>query len=187
MQLEYQIVDQVLRQHSIGVNAANFHGKLSALICLGWGEDESDDWLPVLAQGGFLSDNQYLLLKSDTLEIFQNVRDELNSQGFEYRILLPDETHPMKFRVETIASWCQGFMEVMALFGDYSPRELADVCYEFIEDVQNIAEIELDEGESAEENEAAYFTVEQHLRVGVQLVYETLNFPSDTDIFNEQR
>ena len=78
-------------------------------------------------------------------------------------------------------------MEVMALFGDYSPRELADVCYEFIEDVQNIAEIELDERESAEENEAAYFTVEQHLRVGVQLVYETLNFPSDTDIFNEQR
>ena len=187
MKLEYRKVDEVLRSHSIGLNAANFHGKLTALLCLGWEKDESDDWLPVLAQGRFLSETQYLLLKSDTLEMYQDVRDELNGQGFEYRILLPDEAYPMKFRVDALASWCQGFMEVMALFGDFSPREMAEVCHEFIDDVQNIAEIEMGDEESAEENEAAYFTVEQHLRVGVQLVYETLNFPSRADFHNAKR
>ena len=167
--------------------AKNFHGKLSALICLGLEEDESDDWLPILMPGRFLSETQYRLLRSDTLELFQDVRTELNSQGFEYRTLLPNESYPMKIRVDALASWCQGFSEAMALFSDYSHREMTDVCYEFIDDVQNIAEIELSDEESTEEDEAAYFTVEQHLRVGVQLVYETLNFPSSADIYNGQR
>ena len=60
-------------------------------------------------------------------------------------------------------------------YGETEVDELSEDCSEFVLDLQQIADLEIDEDEPEDELDIAYLTIEEHLRVGAQLIYEYIN------------
>ncbi len=179
MNLEFQNVENILRQHSLDSKVSQFHGMLTGLICAGFEENESDDWLPVLVGDRFLTEAEYQPLKQDALELFRAVGDELIGEGFDFTVILPDEDHEFELRVRSLISWCDGFLEVLFLHGELSFNDLPEDCTDFVEDVQLISQIELDDEDLEDELDMEFFTLEHHLSIGVQLLFETINFKEE--------
>ncbi len=175
MELEFREVEQTLRQHELNIDAAYFHGMLSGLICAGIGDDDVDDWLPALFSERFLAEPDYKQLSDNVLSAFYAVQTELDQDGFGFRILLPDDACALDHRVFMMGSWCRGYLVALIDYGETSVESLSDDCAEFVSDVEQIVELEIDEDEPDDNLDESFVLLEEHLRVGVQLIYEHLN------------
>lgn len=175
MELEFGEVEQTLKQHDLNIDAAYFHGMLSGLICAGIGDEEIDDWLPALFSERFLGETDYQQLSDNVLSAFYAVQTELDQDGFGFRVLLPDDACALDHRVGMMGSWCRGYLIALIDYGETAVESLPDDCAEFVNDVEQIVELEIDEDELDDNLDESFVLLEEHLRVGVQLVYEHLN------------
>ena len=175
MTLNFDAVNATLKQFDMEIDAAYFHGLLSGLVCAGVQDDEIDDWLPALFANRFMSEEDYQQYSDHVLGSFQSVRAELDQDGFGFQILLPDEQIPMHYRVEMMGSWCQGFRMALIDYAETAIESLPDDCAEFVDDVANLVAIEADDDEPQDRADESFMMLEEHLRVGVQLVFEHMN------------
>ena len=175
MKLMFDEVEKALKLHSWPIDAAKFHGMLSGLICAGIEEDDIDNWLPVLIGERYLTEEEYKPIEFYVLEAYFEVRSNLDADGFEFQILLPDVSQSLERRVRSMSSWCKGFLLTLIEYGETEVNDLSEDCSEFVFDLQQIVDLEIDEEESEDEQEISYLTIEEHLRVGVQLIYEYIN------------
>ena len=175
MKLMFDEVEKALKLHSWSIDAAEFHGMLSGLICAGVEDDDIDNWLPVLIGERYLTEEEYKPIEFDVLDAYFEVRSNLDTDGFEFQVLLPDESQSLERRVRSMSSWCKGFLLTLIEYGETEVDELSEDCSEFVLDLQQIADLEIDEDEPEDELDIAYLTIEEHLRVGVQLIYEYIN------------
>ncbi len=175
MNLIYQEIEQTLKQYELEMDAAYFHGMLSGLVCAGIEESDIDDWLPTLISKRFLAQTDYENFSDRVLTAFHVVRDKLNHDGFDYEILLPDYECPLGHRVDSMGSWCRGYLVALLDYAETAVEDLSDDCVEFVEDVEQMVNLEIDDDESADSLDESYVLLEEHLRVGVQLLYEHLN------------
>ena len=175
MTLNFDTVNATLKQFDMEFDAAYFHGMLSGLVCAGVQDDEIDDWLPALFANRFMSEEDYRQYSDHVLGSFQSVRAELDQDGFGFQILLPDEQIPMQYRVEMMGSWCQGFRMALIDYAEIAIESLPDDCAEFVDDVANLVAIEADDDEPQDSADESFMMLEEHLRVGVQLVFEHMN------------
>lgn len=175
MELEFAEVEQTLKQHDLNIDAAYFHGMLSGLLCAGIRDDDVDDWLPALFSDRFITEADYKRLSDNVLSVFYAVRAELDQDGFGFRILLPDDACALDYRVFMMGSWCRGYLIALIDYGETAVESLSVDCAEFVSDVEQIGEVEIDEDETDDNLDESFVLLEEHLRVGVQLVYEHLN------------
>ncbi len=180
MTLEYDEIRDFLTQHNWSVGAAEFHGLLSGLICAGVGDDDIDNWLPVLLQGGYLNNQEYAPIEQEVRSVFFEVQNMLNNDGFEYKILLPDDSQTIESRALSLHSWCRGFLSTLIEYGDIEIDQLSTDCCEFVADIQTISDAEIQVDDSSDDAESDLIAIEEYLRVGVQLIYEHLN-PLESD------
>ena len=176
MKLMFDEVEKALKLHSWSIDAAEFHGMLSGLICAGAEDDEIDNWLPVLIGERYLTEEEYLPIELDVLDAYFKVRSELDADGFEYQVLLPDESQSIERRAHSMRLWCMGFLLTLIDYGEIEVDELSEDCSNFVFDLQFITNVEVDEDELEDELEdMAYFIIVEYLRVGVQIIYEHIN------------
>lgn len=175
MNLEFQEVEYFLDLHKWSIGAAEFHGLISGLICAGAQDDDIDNWLPVLLDNGYLKNEEYRPIKRDVRSAFLTVRSLLNDDGFEYQILLPDDSHPIESRLDALNLWCRGFLMTLKEYGEVDADQLSVDCCEFVEDVQSISDAQIEVDDTQDDSEENLFAIQEYLRVGVQLVYEDLN------------
>ena len=184
--MNFDDIENFLDKNRLSTDAANFHGMLSGLICAGEQADDVGNWLSVIFSHRYLTEDEYEPIENDVLALFHEIRSELDNDGFGFQVLLPDESESLERRVQAIGSWCQGFLMTLIEYSEISVDELPDDSSEFVQDVQNIAEVEMDSDEEPDEMDTACLTIEEHLRIGVQLVYETLNPISESNEDNTQ-
>jgi len=175
MELIFGELERVLKHYELDLDAAYFHGLLSGLICAGIEDEDIDDWLPALFANRFMAQDLYQQLSDNVLEVFHSVRAELNEDGFGYQILLPDDEIVLHRRVQLMGSWCRGYLTALIDYAETAIEYLPENCVEFIDDVASMVEIELDDEAVGDTLEESFMLLEQHLRVGVQLMYEHMN------------
>ncbi len=175
MNLIFQEVEHTLKQFELQIDAAHFHGMLSGLICAGIEDREIDDWLPVLMSGRHMPQEDYQLLSDQVLDMYQEVRTELEKDGFGFEVLLPDDGNSLDYRAGMLGSWCRGYLIALVDYAETAVEALPDDCVEFVSDVEQMVELEVDDDESEDILDESFMVLEEHLRVGVQLVFEHMN------------
>ena len=184
MSLDFVEVDEFLSDVESSTTASELHGILAGLVCAGVEEDDIDNWLPVLClENTYLSEDEYRPFKQDVQAVYVQVTKDLDDYELGFDILLPEESTALVDRVAAMRSWCIGYLKAIVEYGELSPESLSDDCAEFLEDVGQFSNLDLEDDQFDEELEASYMTLHEYLRVGVQLVYESLNVQSTT---NEQ-
>lgn len=182
--IDIRNLELFIDSNALGMDASEFHGMVSGLICAGVDDDDVENWLPILFSEHYITEEDYKPIENDVLSVYFQVLSELNDTTFSYSILLPDDDQPLEFRVEALGSWCRGFRRALIDYGEVNVAALSEYCAEFIQDVESFIDIEIDENETKEELDTAFLTIEEHLRVGVQLLYETKDIVPDLERFS---
>ncbi len=170
--MKFEDVQDFLSLLPFRVEASEFHGQLTALVCSGYEEEGVDDWLPAMLTGGYISDKVYDPLSEQVVSFCRDMRGEFEEDGFNFQVLLPGDDDSLHDRVENLSRWCVGFLEGLDLAGSIPDKSLPRECREVIDDISSIAYVEVDPEESLDEQEFAFETVSEHVRTAVQLYYE---------------
>lgn len=108
----------------------------------------------------------------------EQVREMLFSQGFDVQLLLPQDDNNLEDQTLALSYWCRGYVFGLVAAGLQDFKTLPKDAAEIIQDILQISEINTDLDEQGNEEEKAFFELEQFVRVGVQLVFEELNPPT---------
>jgi len=102
-------------------------------------------------------------------QLFLVTQNALNQQtGLE--LLVPDEDCPLDERLQAISEWVQAFLAGFAVMQQELNRA-SEELQEMIGDFSNICQLD-DEFEEDEENEASYFVLYEHVKLGAMLAFE---------------
>lgn len=173
MAVSFEQLEDKLSSCDTTMRAAEAHGMLSGVMCSGSQADGGASWLNELLEG---KDRNNLLIREMAGMLEELVKQTLQGfedDNFEFALLLPDDQEPLARRMLALAEWCQGFYMGLALAGVTDIESLPENSREFVQDIMDIAQLEIDEN-SGEEEEAAYTEVLEYVRVGVLLVREEL-------------
>lgn len=176
--------NDILSRYHIPFAADEAHGILTALLCFNF-DDRVERWLQVLGDRTAGRENQAIVtdsvpepLSEQDMAVFMEVHDTTRSQledpELGFNLLLPDDEDPLSQRLQALTSWCQGFLLGISLCGlkkiDQFPATSQEVITDLMEIAYNCEDVE-DENEA---DEAAFFEILEHVRIGVLVLREDM-------------
>jgi uncharacterized protein YgfB (UPF0149 family) len=173
---DYEEITQCLGAGIGGEAAAEAHGTLCGLLCAA-AEDLPGTWIHNTLADAQENPQQLPVNARRTLEeLYERSLTALEGEQMSFAPLLPDDRSDLPKRTSALAGWCQGFLYGLAVRGLREFSELEGEIREFLEDMVEISRAELDvEYLPSDADEAAYTELVEYVRVGVQLIYETVS------------
>ena len=170
---DYDTLEAKLAAAIVTASAAEVHGLLTGWLCA-----------PPTAVGeGAAFLRKQLAVENPTAarlvdELAAEVGDwthaRLADPQFGFAPLLPDDSEGIARQTEALADWCRGYVYGLAEGGVRDLKHLPKDVREFLEDMLSLAGAESDATASEEDEARALAELVEYVRVGVQLVYETL-------------
>lgn len=175
--LYQQLADQLVSQ-GVLVSPAETHGVVLGMTSVKPQELQADEVLATIIQ---LNEEEETSDQESFLQFLaamvEQAREMLFSQGFDVQLLLPQDGNSLRDQTLALSRWCRGYIFGLVAAGLRDFKQLPKDAAEIIQDVLQISEINTDLDEQGDEEEKAFFEIEQFVRVGVQLVFEELNPP----------
>jgi yecA family protein len=168
---DYDEISAALEDAGIAAEAAELQGLLCGLLSSP-GTATPERWLATLSVPADVEVSAATMALLD--RVFSATVVQLESPGFEFQLLLPDDDTPLEQRVAALAVWCQGLMLGIATAGYRDSHRLPDASREFMDDVNNISTAERFDLSAGEEDERAYAELVEYLRVGMLMLIEEL-------------
>jgi uncharacterized protein YgfB (UPF0149 family) len=164
----FPVLARALESSGSPLGAAEFHGGLCGVLCVG-GPEAVATWL-----GRCTAELQEISARLESA-----TRAALAGDEMAFTPLLPNDDTALPERVRALASWCSGFVSGLGQGGASFEGALSenDEVTEIIGDLVEIGKASFDDVEAAgddESAEAAYAEVAEFVRVGVQIVFEEL-------------
>ena len=172
--MDFDALQAALTHAGIPVGAAECHGALSGWLASGLGDDPLPLLETLLDDGGDAADAAAVRCREMLVEVHGELRRDLGGDELKFAPMLPHDESPLPGRVAALGSWCEGFLFGLGLAGDAAVQGGTEVR-EVVEDFAQIARAGLDDGSGTEADEVAYAELVEYLRVGTQLVHETLS------------
>lgn len=173
---DYDELNEALRRLEIATESAECHGMLCAIICAD--KQPKKRWLDEILPDGLDAGD---LLVKELLAMLEAVyaitQEQFDAAEFGMRLLLPDDNESLPVRLEALGQWCEGFYLGLGVAGLSDLDKLPEDSREVVQDMIDIARVEVDVEDIGEEDEAAFTEVAEYLRVGVLLIHEELSAP----------
>jgi uncharacterized protein YgfB (UPF0149 family) len=167
--MAYDACNTIIIEIDPELSAAEAHGMATGMLCIN-SQTASDTWLTELSFDKNSMTNETI----ETLSrFFEDTRDLLNNDEFEYDLFLPDANVPLAEQAEAVKNWCRGF-----LFGVGSVA--SDIPKNALEILKDIAEFtKLDDNVDGEEDEHALMEITEYLRSTALLLRDELGSDSN--------
>lgn len=170
--VSHEILTQALEAVDSDTSASEAHGVISGVLCVSSDEKASSKWVPLLLSDAAQMDAEAAKkLSLLLLYLHQNTHTAFKANNFTFEPLMPDDEKPVATRIEALGEWCRGYLLGLSVHGPEGKQELSEQRKEFVEDLIEISNVQLDqEGE----NEAEGYLLElyEFVRVGVQTVFD---------------
>jgi uncharacterized protein len=165
--MAYQVINSIFEHMDADVCAAEAHGMATGLLCIN-AKAESANWLNELFQeSALLRDEDRALL----LRLFEQTRNFLDSDEFEFDLFLPEDEVLLGERIEALSYWCQGFL--FGVGAAYSASVWPGDVGEILKDIMEFTK--LDAEAEDEEDESAFMEITEYLRSAVLLLRDELS------------
>ncbi|MEI8594783.1 UPF0149 family protein [Photobacterium sp. Hal280] len=159
----YEAVEAALKSQSLAVTPSELHGLLTGMLCGGL-PAVGEQWI------GPISDyaNNGESLDGDARTLTQNLVDmtskELSGTGFDASLLLPDDDVDLMVRAEALSEWVNCFLSGLGLMG-LNQEKLPASVQEALGDLQDIAQLGIDDEDDLEEQATLFEQVIEHVRM----------------------
>ncbi|MDP2100421.1 MAG: UPF0149 family protein [Methylobacter sp.] len=166
--MTYPVINTIVAQSDSELNAAYAHGMATGMLC-GNEQAQCGGWLAELfrhtAEPDADADRMALM------QLFEDTRSLLDSDDFEFDLLLPDDESLLSERVEALTHWCEGF-----LLGVGVSHAAADLSRDVSEILKDITEFtKLDTEAEGEEDEGDFIEITEYIRSAVLLLRSEFN------------
>jgi hypothetical protein len=169
----YQPLNQALQEAHALMGVAEVHGLFCGLSCTAR-NITAEQWLCYLFHENHERhenelrpdcQKQLFCLKEYTVT-------QLNSEDYQFDLLVPQDDSSLIERVQALTEWCQGFLLGFGLT-QMNQQKLTEELKEFIKDVIAISHIAPLE-QASEADEVAYMELIEYVRVGILTLYQEL-------------
>ncbi|MBN9287672.1 MAG: hypothetical protein BGO43_12775 [Gammaproteobacteria bacterium 39-13] len=177
---DFETLEYSLIAASTPFSASYVHGMIAGVLCVNGRQIEKckqliEEKIPEMNEShGRISE----LINN----LFSLTALHLQDQNYELTLMLAPDDLPMPQRLETLANWCQGFLE--GVEAENLPKGTLiqyPMVSEVLEDFMQIKDLSF-ETPSTQENEKDYMEIVEFVRVGALLVHaectQTENGPS---------
>lgn len=165
---DYDELDTLLRAAGASASPSEAHGVLAGVLCAPEGAEN--------AWRGLILDDEAVpgaLLDECLTDLLAQTRAMLADTEFGFVPLLPNETGSLAQQLEGLTAWCRGFLLGFSAGGNRELRTLSPEAQEFLADVVQMSDVELEaEGADDEDEARALAELVEYLRAGVQLLYD---------------
>jgi hypothetical protein len=166
--LTFDDLEDLLAEQDCDTRGSELQGLICGLYAGGMANDGKSWKSPVMQH---LNDGR--LFPSQAMEQLESyvagLGEQLEQDVFAMEMAIPDDTAPIVERLEAICQWSQGFLHGYGLqLG--GQRIDSEELNEALEDLTEIAKVDL-EVEENEEMEQALYTVVEHVRVTSQVIF----------------
>ena len=165
---DYQEIESHLSGSRALTDLPEAHGTLAGALCSGEGVT-LQDWLREVFPEGVAGAAEVPMLA-----VFEWTQHVLRTGQLEFMLLLPDDEESLATRAAALGQWCQGFLYGLGSNPLPDVERLPEEIAEIVRDLTALTRIDVDENESAEDNEQAYAELVEFVRVGVQLLHDEL-------------
>ncbi|MBL6986245.1 MAG: UPF0149 family protein [Methylobacter sp.] len=165
--MTYIVINTIVIRCDAQLSAAEAHGMATGMLCANE-QAQSTEWLNELFRHATPATDQD---RATLVHLFEETRDLLASDEFEFDLLLPDDDNLLGEQVEALTYWCQGF-----LLGVGFTHTASDLSKEVTEILKDIAEFtKLDTEAEGEEDEGDFMEITEYMRSAVLLLRSELN------------
>jgi yecA family protein len=166
--IDYEQVEEVLAEAEFEASASELQAILCGMLAAGINLNDKN-WLTTIVD--IANDGRSISEEAETTiqSIFTWTHHQMNQHDSLAPTLLPDDSYPAVDQLESVAVWCQGFLLGFGLQTGNSDVSNPEVK-ESLTDLADISQLEL-EAEENEETQTALFTLIEHIKVAVQLIY----------------
>jgi uncharacterized protein YgfB (UPF0149 family) len=177
LQPSYADVNAALISTGSAFQAADAHGLLCGIICATSGR--VDSWEKLLLGP---TDNAHGI---EVLhELYESSYHQMSEFSFEFSLLLPSDDEDINWRTEALGLWCQGFLtgleQAETPVQQHASLEVTDALNDIIE----IAQVSYGDIPGSDEDETAYYELEEYVRLIALMLFHELKASPD-DIPNE--
>lgn len=178
--LTYDLIDDALIKANAIADASEAQGTLCGMICVS-GTGGLNDWLSHILGEEKDSKNLYIPESDKILSALHDATvKELLDGDYDLEMLLHDDDTPLDIRIEDLTNWCQGFLYGLSAAGLKDIKKLPEEASEVLQDMLDISKAGYDAEADEEENEEAYAEIVEYIRIGVYVVFDTLNSTENT-------
>jgi uncharacterized protein len=172
--VEYGALRDSLTRAGMLLTLPELHGNVCGMIC-GSGETAARRWVEEQLAEQFHDDAGRRKEVERTLDEMAHATSRMfGSAELEFEPLLPDDEAPLDEQIESLASWCQGFLAGLGLSRQPPESERLSVdVREILADFAEIARADVASGEGDQDG-FALAELREYVRVGAQLVFEEL-------------
>jgi len=166
--IDYERVEEVLADSECETSAAELQAILCGMLAAGLKPDDKA-WLTLLID--IVNDGRELTSAAKELirHLFNWTHRQMNQQDSLAPTLLPDDSYPAIDQLQALAEWCQGFLLGFGLQMGNQTIHTPEIK-ESLTDLAEISQLQL-EAEENEETRMALFTLTEHIKVAVQVIY----------------
>jgi yecA family protein len=165
---EYEALATVLLDLGVYDEPARAHGLLCGLI-VSTGGIETDEWLKALGPAQLT----WHLVEQESREhlayLIETTLSQFRDPEFQFSLLLPDEYEGLDERVRAFGIWCEGFIKGATREGNYFKLPNSPEIEEMMTDLREMSSID-DEVSEEEEQERAFFELQEYVKVAVLLL-----------------
>lgn len=165
---DYDVVNDALTRIESEQDAAEQHGQLCALLCL-IESTTLEQWLGIALPATEKGDALVAETRSILAEIYEATQQSIDSEVFDFQLLLPDDDSMLSTRLQGVSHWCQGFLMGITHAGITDIEKLASNLPEIVRDFVEISRAESFEIENSEEDEASFIEISEFVRMGTLL------------------
>ena len=173
----YIALTKKLEDMGLRISPAETHGVVLGMLCAQPKDLDTENLNTVLLELNEDNAKDDKAFRQFLESMLDQAKEMLFSQGFDIQLLVPQEDGPLKERIEALSNWCQGYVYGLVAGGVRDFDHLPDDASEIIEDILQISKLGADSENYDDEEEKAFFEIEQFVRVGVQLVFEEMHTP----------
>jgi yecA family protein len=144
------------------MSAAQAHGMASGMLCANE-QAQSSEWLNELfPESTQATDEEKAVLE----RLFEQTKNLLASDDFEFDLFLPEDDVSLSKRVEALASWCQGFLWAVGFSQNTS--DLSKEANGILKDIVEFTK--LDPNAEGEEDENDFMEITEYIRSAVLML-----------------
>ncbi len=173
--LTYDLVDDALIKANAIADASEAQGTLCGMVCVS-GVGGLNNWLSHIFGEEKDSKNLYIPESDKILSTLHDATvKELIEGDYDLSMMLHDDDDPLDIRIDDLTNWCQGFLYGLSAAGLKDIKKLPEEASEVLQDMLDISKAGYDTEADDEENEEAYAEIIEYIRIGVYVIFDTLN------------
>lgn len=169
----YDQLDAALSLAGMSVLPAEVHGVLVGSLCCHLRTGVKPDLMALIVDDPGDVTGAVAEVSELAHALYRDAMDLLLQAEAGFDLLLPHDTESLQLRTESLGAWCQGFMLGLLQNDSVGIDEFGGDNEEIIEDIMAISGAITGERDP-DKDEWAFAEIEEYLRAGVQLMFETI-------------